>query len=110
MPTTLYHAWNMVTQHFSKSEEWTDTQTDVFDVLYNAYIPVLGNPWKTAADIYYGGRKADEYRDRHGIEGGGHDPRILASMSGSSTGMFSGGLNFVSKNLEMLYGDHHSRR
>lgn len=107
-----YYAWITLVNHFSKSEEWTPTQTEVFDTLYNTNIPIVGNPWKGAADTYYGGRKADEYRERHGIEGGGHDPRILADMSGSIINVLSGGsrgLNYVSRNLDMLYHDKPKR-
>lgn len=101
--------WKYLEDYFYSSEKWTDTQVEVFDTLYNVNLMGFA-PWKGVADYFYGKRSANEYRDRYGISGGGHDPRKLAREQGSIVNAFGSSMNFVSRNLDSLYQDKKKSR
>lgn len=106
MPMNLYGAYQTVKRHLYNSENWTDTQVDVFNALYGANIMGI-EPWKGVVDYIYDSRNGDAYRDRYGIEGGGYDPR--RAPDSQATAGLTRSLNFVSRNIDGLYKDERKK-
>lgn len=98
MVFTIGQHYFLLQKHFYNSENWTDTQKDVFALLYG--LP----PWKYAADYFYDRRKVDEFRKNYpDVEW--HDPRNVPGIdaTGNAANLARWSLNFVSKNFEDLY-------
>lgn len=104
----LVFTWENLFNSYVTNGEWDEAKYDE----YNAARALLPG-YSAYADSEIGKQKNEQYMERYGLTW--DDVRSPWSLPGdsliSSAGSsLSRSVNFVSKNLEMLYDDRHSRR
>lgn len=86
---------------FVLQDDWTESEYNQFQFLYNLELPLIGKPFQGYIDSILDERRDKEYFQNHGMDYSDiHDPRNMPSSRSVSYGK---AFNWASDNFKRLY-------